>query len=497
MAVGGDREIRTIGIVGGGIVGLSAAIAFARALPKVRVGLLDLPPDPAALADRMTGTLPAVSRFHASIGIEEADLVRSGAATHRLGTRFENWSADGDPWYHVFGAYGLSGGGVPFQHLWARARREKRALPYDRYASAAALAAAGKFVHPQDDPMSPLSTYVYALRLDPERYREQLEAHSRSLALLRASGELGSVERREDGGVAALVLKDGRRLEADLFVDCAGPSAPVRSIVGGGFEDWSESLPCDRLLLAEQAGSPAPSSCDVATAIPIGWRWSFPMRDRTMTGLAYASAVTDEAEARATTGFEAAEAVAIRPGRRTEPWAHNVIAIGDAAVALDPLHGTNLHLAQSAITRALELMPGRDCNPLELQEYNRRTADETRRVRDFLAVHYLRSGLREGPFWRETAGRKLPDSLAHTLEQFEVRGRLPFYEEESFDRESWLAVLFGLGILPHHTDAIAAAVDPEETVAALRRLSEGLAAVPDRLPPYDAYLARMTGAPGR
>ena len=495
MASGASRAIGTIGVLGGGIVGLSAAIAFARALPQVRVGIIEVPLDPAALADRMPGTLPASDRFHAAMGLDELDLVRSGAAIHRLGTRFERWSADGEAWYHVFGDYGRRLGSAPFHAVWAQARQAGQALPFHKYAPAAVLADAGKFVHPSDDPRSPLSTYAYALQLDPHRYRERLLARSGSLPLLRARGELAGVERRGDGGIAAVLLKGGQRLEADLFIDCAGPSAPLLSAVEGGFEDWGEHLPCDRLLLASATQPQGPTPVDVATATATGWRWSVPLPTRRLIGLCYASAITGEARARrvfaSEAGAETAEAVAIRPGRRAAPWVRNVLALGDAAVAIDPLHGTNLHLAHNAILRALELLPGRDCHPLELAEYNRRTAHETMRVRDFLSVHYLRSGRTRGEFWEEMRSRALPESLAHTLEQFERRGRIPFYEEEVFGKESWHAVLLGMGIFPRHVDPIAAGLPPEGSAAFMQRAADGLVGLPERMPGYPDYLAQM------
>lgn len=483
----GERAIRTVLVLGGGIVGLSAALAFARALPKVRVTVIDTPPDPAALADRMPGTLPTIARFHAAIGLDEAELVRAGIATHRLGTRFEKWSADGGHWYHCFGETGQSGGGVAFHQLWARARQAKQALPFHCYSVAAALAEAGKFVHPEPDPRSPLASFAYGLRLDPVRYRERLAA----APIAREQGAFADVERRDDGGVAAVLLADGCRFEADLFVDCSGPAAPLAAAVGSAFEDWSGYLPCDRLLLAEAAAPKAPTSCDVAAAVAVGWRWQSPLSDRTLTGLAYAAALTDEGRARRAFEARDAEAITIRPGRRPEPWTRNVLALGDAATAVDPLESANLYLAQSAILRALELLPGRDCNPLELGEYNRRTDQQTARVRDFLALHYLRSPRRDGPLWQAMVGRALPDSLAHTLDQYETRGRLPFYEEESFDNHSWLAVLGGLGVLPRAIDPVAAGIDPDQAARGLRRLADEVAALPPRLPGYADYLARM------
>lgn len=494
MSVAAERAIRTIAVAGAGIVGLSAAIAFARALPRTKVTIVALPPDPSALADRIPASLPTIHRFHAAIGLDELELVRTGAAVHRLGTLFEGWSADGVPWIHAFGDYGEPAGTVAFHHLWARARKAGRAGPYDLYSTAAVLAAAGKFVHPAHDPSSPLPTFLHGLSLDPVRYRGLLEAQADSLKIERAEGDLGGVEVGPEGAVVAILLADGRRVEADLYLDCAGPSAPLLSAVDSRFEDWSESLPCDRLLLgAEIPGNQDPQPLDAVSAVPPGWLWRVPLPGGALRALCY-SAATLEADAHGLfadrAGVGEAESLSIRPGRRPEPWIRNVLALGDASVALDPLHCAGLHLAQMAILRALDLLPGRDCHPIELGEYVRLTGQETIRVRDFLALHYLRSGRTEGAFWQSASRGQAPDTLAHTLQQFESRGRLPFYEEESFTAHSWTAVMHGMGILPEAVDPVAGGVDADEAAAAMRRLAARLAELPARLPAYRDYLER-------
>jgi len=475
---GEARAIRSVCVVGAGIVGLSAALAFARALPGVQVTILEVPADPAALADRLPGSLPTIHRFHAAIGLDELDLVRAGIATHLLGSRFEQWSAGGEAWHHVFDSYGKPAGDAPFHAVWQRVRESGPALAFDSFSGAAQLAASGKFVHPSPDSQSPLGNFLYALRLHPNRYRARL--HMAAAGLETVQGELAAIERRADGGVEALLLADGRRVEADLYLDCAGPTAPLLSTLDPGFEDWSEWLPCDRLVLSEE-GEEEPSSRDSVETTASGWRWRSPLPGRTLVGEAYAAAF----------GEARPGAMALRCGRRPAPWLRNVLAIGDSAVAVDPLHATNLHLAHNAILRAIELLPGRDCHPLELREYNRRTAQETARVRDFLALHYLRSGRGDTPFWAAIADREPPDSLARTLEQFERRGRLPFFEEESFDSQSWLGALFGLGVTPQAWDPIAGGVDLDQAREAMDRLAARLAGIPAGLPPYRAVLARL------
>ena len=488
-----DGRIRSIAVAGGGIVGLSAALAFARALPWASVRVIELPPDPGALADRMPGTLPSFRSFHRIAGLDEAALVREGAATHRLGTRFEAWSADGAPWYHCYGDHGVQIGNSAFQHQYVRAHREGRALPFHAYAPAAALAAAGKFVHPAEDRKSLLASFDYGLRLDPPLYRAHLRRAAEAAGVAVREGRLGEVEAAE-GRIAALRLADGERVEADLFLECAGPAAPLLSAVADEFEDWSEYLPCDRLLLGE-GPLPEPSPVDLARAADEGWFFSLPLRSRTLLGFGFNAAVTDAEAARAAFaregGGEAAECLTLRPGRRPRPWVGNVLALGDAAVAIDPLEATNLHLAEGAIRRALALLPGPDFPPVLLGEYNRRMRLDSDRVRDFVSVHYLAARRAAGAFWEGMAARARPESLARTLEQFEGRGRLPVFEEESFTTDSWLAVLFGLGLEPRRIDPAAFRVDPAEAAATMEHVAQTSARLPPQLPPYSAYLAQL------
>lgn len=467
-----DRAIRSVAILGGGITGLSAALAFARALPQIAVTLVETPPDPAALADRLPGSTTAIHRFHASMGIEEQALVRAGIAVPRLGLRFDDWPADGESWYHVHGDHGPPGGAIAFHQLWARARREGRAGAWHLYGAAGVLAEAGRFVHPQGKPGTPLATFDYALRLDPERYRQTLTALADRLRVTRRPGAFGGIERREDGGASALLLTDGSRIEADLYFDASGPSAPLAEAMGGSFEDWSDSLPCDRVALAA-APSGAFGPNDRITGTARGWHFAAALPGGTLLGEIWS----------ADRGGHDEGAVAIRPGRRAAPWVRNTLALGDAAVALDPLHWPNLHLAHSGIARALELLPGRDFHPVEVAEYNRRAREEAERMRDFQALHYLhKSG--------DAASLRVPASLAHTLQQFASRGRLPAYDEDSLPKEIWLSALLGLGVLPRAIEPLASGVPADVVAARMAEMRAGLAQLPARLPSYAEYLAR-------
>lgn len=474
--------LRSILVLGAGPVGLMAALGFARALPQTSIAIVATPPDPAALADRLPGTLPTNAGFCDMIGIDEVELVARGGATHRLAQRFEDWDETREPWLHGYGATGAAIAGSAFHQHWLEARRARPGEPFHRHSPAAMLAAAGRFVHPVDDPASPLSRFDYALRLDPEHTPPLLAAHARRARVAIVDGEVAAVAHDAAGGVAGLTLRDGHTLSANLYIDCAGPAATLLPDVA--FEDWSDALPCDRLALSI-VPSAAPCPCDVYTAADTGWQALWPLRDRAIAGVAYASAITCDPPV---------ETVAIRPGRLRTPWHRNVLALGDAAAATGPLEWTGFALAAAQLALALELLPDSSFHPLELAEYNRRANLRADRVRDFLALHYLASARTRGAFWRSMAGRNAPPSLARTLGQFARRGVLPHHEEESFDRESWLSVLLGLRRFPHGRDPIAMSAAPDVVARSLAAIAAAMAAAPERLPPYADYLARMRAA---
>jgi tryptophan halogenase len=158
-----------------------------------------------------------------------------------------------------------------------------------------------------------------------------------------------------------------------------------------------------------------------------------------------------------------------------------VLALGDAAIAVDPLFELNLALVHRAIFLALELLPGRDCNGVELAEFNRRWLLITDQVRDLISMLYMRNG---------PSG--LPDSLARRIDQYEQRGRLPYQEDEVLNRDDWTSALIGMGIVPRNIDPAAAAVPLDRATEAMNSIADELADFAARAPTYSDYLEQIT-----
>jgi tryptophan halogenase len=457
-----DRAIRSIVIAGGGIVGLSAALAFQRSLPRTSITVVETAVDPAALADRMPTAWPTISRFHALIGLDELDLVRSGIAVHHVGTLFEAWGANEGSWVHAFAPHGRPIGPVPFDQIWLQAHELGRAKAFDAYSMGAALARAGKFVHPSSEPDSLASRFIYGLRFDPDFYRARLADVAASRGVQLVAGKVLGLDRREDGGINGLRLSDDRLLEADLFVDCTGPAASLIGEVDDSFDEWPSHLATKVKIGSRPSESPSPTARIRAT--DDGWTGEWPLRDRVITCTAGPNGC-----------------VSVRPGRRLRPWSRNVLALGEAATAVDPIAGFNLDLAHRAILLALELLPGRDFSPLETAEFNRRAALITQQAGDFTALLHARTS------------PQVSDSVARLLDQYQYRGRLPFREEETLNRDHWTSAFLGLGLVPANIDPAARNIPLDRAVEAMEKLADEAAAFAERAPAYEDYLRRIAG----
>ena len=489
------EPMRDVVVVGGGLLGWSAAAALRRKIPALRVTVVPLPPPPDALADRIGSTLPSIIEFHRDLGMNDGDALLRAGSSLRLGTEFDGWTGDRPSYVHAYDRYGQAIGTASFHIHWVRQAKRGSTAPFDTYSPAAQMARAGRFLLPDDDPASPFGQYEYGLALDPVRYPQMTRAYALHLGAIERPGSLKGVTLRSgDGFIESIALDDGTALSADLFVDCTGPRALLRSALDDAFEDWSAWLPCDRLLFADTAPAADPSPLDRAVAHGAGWRWVAQSLGRTSHGFAYASGeIGDDKATRTLRGFAGTDPqapVAIRQGRRPEPWLRNCVALGDAATMVEPLEWTNLHLAHSAIDRLVAMMPDRDCAAVELWDFNRQCAAETDRVRDFLALHYAASQ-RSEPLWRRMRDTAPPASLAHTLGLFRERGRLPFYEEETFSRDSWLAVLLGQGILPAHIDPLIDVVSPSDSERAMAAMRDAIARQVPALPTQAQFLASI------
>jgi tryptophan halogenase len=282
---------------------------------------------------------------------------------------------------------------------------------------------------------------------------------------------------RAEDRVIAVELVDGSEITADLWLDCSGPAALLAGRLDPGWEDWSAWLPCDCVAARWNPMEGVPPPYAHAGAFAGGWQHVVPLPGGQSNALFYASRHLGEQP----------HGVEIGQGRLARAWTGNVVALGAAAMLVEPLHGWDLTLLQNALDRLIGLLPATPHGP-EPAEYNRLFASEADRVRDFAILHYKTNGRAGDPLWDEARAMAVPDTLQHKLDLYASRGRVPIYDEELFEAEEWIAVLDGQGARPRRYDVLADSMTEAQLLAHAARVREVILDAARSMPPYGATL---------
>ncbi len=477
------RELpRRIVVAGDGPLGVLTAIALRRALPRTEVIVLAIPPDPAAFAERIGTALPFTNRLHDRLGVEEEALVREAGASHRLVVRY--FGGAGPEWQGAAG-YGAAidpAMKTAFAREWGGGPRNAGTGAPPR-SLGEVLAAAGRFAPPSGEAQSPLAEVDYALRWNVAAYRAHLIGLAEKLGVRHERGRATGVKPDGSGGIAALEIGKAGELAADLFVDCSGSGAVLLSALPEmQWIDWRPRFPTRGLAIAAP-GSPMIALEDRVTWTALGWRWEIGGRDGRQALLAVPAGASDEAIA-AALGSPPATIVPFAPGRSAAAWIGNVIALGTAAVEIEPLGGIAQDLAHRQLALLLELLPGRTIDRTERAEFNRRSALMADHAADWLAAHYAAPAPTA-----QFPALELSPELFRTLDQFTRRGRMPFFEEAPMLVQEFSALLLAIGVPsgegPH---AAAGAVSGDE---AARAFEARAAAALQAAPAYTKWLSGL------
>jgi tryptophan halogenase len=491
------RTIERVVLVGGGSTAWLSAAALRRAF---RSRGLDVLVVDTGAGESSVGrwTLPSQRGMHALLGIQEGDLMRRTGATYKLASEHVGWQGDNSRFLHAHGDIGTDLGGTPFYKFLLLQAIAGRFDSPENYSVAAAAARLGRFARPMGADDALTSSFTYGFHLEEAAYADFLREHALGSGVRSVAGPLGAVNLLESGNIGSLTLATGEKISGDYFLDCSGGAALLAGkVFSGTREDWSVWLPCDRMLsaLAPATADPAPLTRTIATAA--GWLWQAPLARATIAGYVYSSRFTSDDSAfrqlnEATPGIQANPVLnRFASGRRRNFWERNCVALGAAAVELEPLAGADLHLAQLGVGTLIELFPLDAHSTVESEEYNRVMGEHADALRDFTLAHYRAGRARAGEFWAQTRAAPPPQRLADKLDLFSANGRINLLDFESFEEVDWAWLLMGARLTPAALELQIRTrlenVTPQQ-IAPLRTYVERLAA---SMPRHFDYLQRV------
>lgn len=491
----GDKQIRSIAIVGGGTAGWMAASVLARALPGTRTLITLIESPDIGTVGVGEATIPPITDLLRFLSIDQADFVQHTQATYKLGIKFSDWGKSGDTYWHPFGAFGLPINQRPFYHAWQKAKGDGLAPRFNDFSLCAALGDAGAFRFPDDKPDHPASGLRYALHFDAILVARYLRNYAERLGVTRLERTVVGATQRADGFLDKLQFADGSQLQADLYLDCSGfRGALIEEVLHTGYDDWSALLPCDRAIAFPSAASAPRPPFTHAHALSAGWRWRIPLQQRFGNGYVYSSAHISDTQAHDELTRAVAEPPLAEPrllrfttGRRKLYWNKNCVALGLASGFLEPLESTSIHLVMSGVYNLLDHFPDRNFDPGNIASYNAELALESERIRDFIALHYFLTQRDDAPLWQYCRTMSLPGSLAERIELYRRTGRIRRHAGELFTELSWFYIFEGMGMKPESYDPLMDVVGVAQFKEILKSLASATAAAVSNAPRHDSY----------
>jgi tryptophan halogenase len=524
---------RSVLIVGGGSAGWIAAAYLEAALrddprAKVEITLVESPDIPRIGVGE--ATVPSISHVLSVIGINPAEFMRAVNGSFKQSIKFVNWlHKNGHSYQHPF----CREVNQPVDRTGVQWLLSDRSLPYmETVSSQPGLCHLGlaPMMLGKWDFGPPLT---YAFHMNAQKFADYLRDIATGRGVVHVLDDVSDVERKEDGSIAAVKTKGGRRLEADLFIDCTGFASLLSGkTLGVRWIDFSQWLLCNRALVMRiphevfYPGQVRPYTR--ATALSSGWIWEIPQTNLRSLGYVHSSHFIDleqaERELRAYEGPHSdgleTRTVHFKVGMREKAWFKNCVAIGLAGGFIEPLESTGLYLGYLAAIVLAEQFPYRDVD-METMAFrtNRIMAARYHEILDFINMHYCLTKRTDSEFWREVQKpERIVPRLKAKLEYWKLKppsgvdfldqyfpgmptenlfvdgtsdSRLFVDTGGLWNHQSYECILYGMDFMGDEYREQYGSARPKPLVG--QAVVDRLRAAPSKLPPHDVWLQQVVG----
>ena len=398
-------------------------------------------------------------------GIDEFEFFRKTEASFKLGIRHQDWRRKGYTYYgpiddphqvvappprapsDYLNVYCVAAGRpVQEMHLFQPLLEQHKA-PYARKA---------------DGSLIPLGPFHHAFHFDQALVGRFFASKSKDVEIVDAL--VSGVERDPGtGDIAALMLDNGEKLEADFFVDATGfRKQIIVKELNAPWISYAHELPVNRALpfwLPIEEGEEI-ANYTRAWAQEAGWMWMIPTQTRYGCGYVYSDEFRTPEEAKREIEGVLGREIEVRSdirfsiGRLETPWMHNCLAVGLSSSFLEPLESTSIHgtIVQMMLFARLFLKAPGDMTDSDRTDYNRRVGRQVDDFRTFVNTHYM-TERDDTPFWREVRANRIhpetKERLARWQKEMPRREHFPDYLEglPHIETQLYYPVLNGLGLL--------------------------------------------------
>ena len=440
--------IHSILVVGGGSAGFLTALILKKTLPEIKVTVVrSREIGVIGVGESTTAAIPRI--LHGYLKLDPGEFFRRVQPSFKLGIRFL-W---GQREYFDY----------TFSHQldwkWRELNRSNGFYCDDDFTYVDPLSSLMShnkaFVRLADG--SPLVLMNFGYHIENRRFVAYLEeaAIQRNIAVIDG---VVTEARRDDRGVAGVLLECGQSLSADLYVDCSGfRSLLIGKALEEPYTSFKSTLFCDRAVVgswmrAEEVIRPYTT----AETMSAGWCWQIDHPDCINRGYVYSSAFIDDEQAESE--FRAknpkvsdTRIIQFSSGRFERVWVQNAVAIGNAGAFVEPLESTSLAM----ICDTARILAGclyeceRSPRPSYINHFNSGISRSWDGIRDFLGIHYKFNTRYDTPFWKAVRTDSVLGPVQDLVDFYRESGPSLFFRSnllhsnDMFGLEGYYALLVG------------------------------------------------------
>lgn len=272
----------------------------------------------------------------------------------------------------------------------------------------------------------------------------------------------------ENGNILSVLLKSGRKIDGDFFIDASGFRQVLVKKLKMKWISYRKNLPVNSAMpfLLPYEENEYPELWTTAWAQKAGWMWQIPTQHRKGCGYVFddnfITADQAQAEIEITLGrpIDPIRVLKFDTGRLENVWEKNCLAIGLAAAFAEPLEATSIHttIAQ-LLTFVLDFLKSdleETLNSGSRNSYNRRTAKLYDTTKEFLIAHYM-GGRTDSEFWKHISSGATKTEFVDDLLTM-CKTQMPSNRDLDIsfaapDMGLWCYVLAGIGHLSPETSA--------------------------------------------
>lgn len=416
------KEIKNIVIVGGGSSGWMTAATMVKVFPEKNITIIDSSKIPTIGVGE--STLGSINDWLAVLGIKKEDFMKYCDASYKLSIKFKNFYNGKDEGFHYpFGQPIFeTNNDLGSPEEWQIAKSLDPSISVDDYVNtfypSSVLINKNKY---SDNLFNKLENFNprrdSAVHFDATKFAEWLKREVCIPNGVVLKDNIVEDIQTNENGIDYLILDDGSKIYADLFIDCTGFKNILSKAIGNiNFIDYSDIIPNNKAWAARVPYYDKEIELEpytTCTAINNGWCWNIPLWSRIGTGYVYSDKFVSKEEAldefkqylrnkfpNSNTDDLEFKDISFRVGIHEKTWHKNVLMIGLSAGFIEPLESNGLFTVHEFLMKLCSTLEREKISQWDIDAYNASTFMQFNDFATFVSMHYALSVRDDTEYWK-------------------------------------------------------------------------------------------------